>query len=114
MGGTSQTNKMSYRCGIKYLLPALLLLAGCATGPEPGNIYENRLTGERIEIDSVGVCGELLAYYESIPEDQLAAGPVMNATDSTGTCFSYRTEDVRAYVTIPITSIESVSELQGV
>jgi hypothetical protein len=49
------------------LFPALLLLTltlwACQAGPQVGDVYEHKLTRERIQIDGVGVGYELARSY---------------------------------------------------
>lgn len=75
------------------------------TEPKEGNIFENLLTGERIEIDQIGLGSELVAHYERFNTslEQLDLGqelmlqmmvvPSLNASDSTERCFSYKKKD---------------------
>jgi hypothetical protein len=58
---------------MRYLLPALLLLAACQTGPQPGDVYEHKLTRERIQIDRVGVGHDLMQSYREDEARRLEA-----------------------------------------
>jgi hypothetical protein len=72
---------------MRYLLLVVLLLSACESapalpqisGPQEGEVYENKLTRERIQIDRVGVGFELKSHY--LRSDSLVKAEM---TDSTG------------------------------
>ena len=63
------------------LLAALVVsLAGCKSGPKPGDVYENIWTRERIQVKKAGICkdlgkhdepGRCITVHENIVEDKV-------------------------------------------
>ena len=47
--------------GISFATACLIALAGC--GPKEGDIYENKLTSERTEVQMVGTAREIEQHY---------------------------------------------------
>ncbi len=49
-----------------FLLIIIILFCGCKNEPKPDEVFENRLTKERIKIDRVGLGKELRDFYEGM------------------------------------------------
>ena len=104
----------------------LALLVGC--GPQEGDIYENRLTRERIKIEAVGEGAELEKTYEEMSEyfdstltstalkARLLRPPMLSDADSAKMCFAY--EETSEHLTttgghdVTVMRIEPISELE--
>lgn len=89
----------------------LVLATGCKSPPDEGDIYENKLTKERIEIARVGTCSDLEYFYEGYNDHigvmvergdystgiaiTLAVMPSArySPSDSLSQCFAYEYED---------------------
>ena len=108
------------------LFSILILLVAC--GPQEGNIYENRLTEERIKIEAVGEGAELEEKYEGMSEyfdstltsialkARLLRPPMLSDADSAKMCFAY--EETSEHLTttgghdVTVMRIEPISELE--
>lgn len=108
------------------IFSSLILLVGC--GPQEGDIYENRLTRERIKIEAVGEGAELEERYERLSEyvdstttstalkARLLRPPMILDAGSAKMCFAY--EKISEYLTtmdghdVTVMRIEPISELE--
>jgi hypothetical protein len=108
------------------IFSSLILLVGC--GPQEGDIYENRLTRERIKIEAVGEGAELEERYERLSEyvdstttstalkARLLRPPMISDADSAKMCFAY--EKISEHLTnmdghdVTVMRIEPISELE--
>jgi len=108
------------------LFSGLILLVGC--GPKEGDIYENRLSRERIKIEAVGEGAELVERYERLSEyvdstttstalkARLLRPPMFSDADSAKMCFAY--EETSEHLTtigghdVTVMRIEPISELE--
>lgn len=85
----------SMRQGVT-LFTAFLILSGCG-GPSKGDVYENLVNGERIEVIDSGNCASLIDTYRDAfelrdvdaPLESLVVPIFYPSTDTTGTCFSH-------------------------
>lgn len=92
---------------LTLLFIAYMAISGCSQGPREGDIYENLLTGQRVEIEGVGQCGAMYRAASSLLDrmvnridstdyDQrramanLMGLPIFSGTDSTAQCVEYK------------------------
>ena len=103
---------------------ALLMLSGCGSHPNDGDIYENLLTQERIEVMSTGVCSEIYSgfhdVWESLVKNENTPSGMMQVprpeyaarVDTTQTCFAYaKSQPLGEYGTGTLIILNNVSDL---
>lgn len=110
---------------MKKLLFATLLLTACH--PQEGDVYENLLTRERIQIDRIGVCGELEESYDRITDalidnselsssellrNNIIKPPALLADDREAECFAYEEFTSTEYGSGTLMIIEEIEELE--
>lgn len=90
-----------YKILIIFLLTILILMCGCKNEPTADEIYENKLSSERIKIDRVGLGKELRDFYEGMNTkmEELSTDPglrllvlrvpVINDDDTLKHCIAY-------------------------
>ena len=83
------------------LLTIVIMVCGCKNEPTPDEIFENRLTKERIKIERVGIGKELYDFYEGMNTkmEELSTDPalrllvlrvpVINDEDTLKQCIAY-------------------------
>ena len=84
-----------------FLLILIILVCGCKNEPKRDEIYENKLSKERINVDRVGIGRELRDFYEGINakikdiSSDPALGllvlrvPIINDDDTLKQCIAY-------------------------
>ena len=114
---------------ILLIFPFSLLLFGCTQHPKDGDVYEKKLTRERVEVD-VDECSFLKSYRNTInriakrvEKDMIKKGrtnysalkdgdyAIINAQyeDSTATCVGYLSEsnrNIKTYHIVPVNEFE--------